>query len=615
MLPQTLPLELDETDALDDELDDEDELEEDEEEDDVVDVELDVELEDVALPAPPAPPEPAELPNTSATSGAEHAVKPIVRAAPSTAARKRLETGMVIRLPGVAETILARLMWPVRLSLLMLVAAMSGCRTQDPPTARTFAYATVDSPAAPAPSSALAPAVTQPPACEEITPDTGPGHHAIAGPWPRAAAGADGLPRAVRADKGQMGRFEQRFEDPGAIDDRGRAQPAVVSGQRGATPLRFLGAHLFDLLQKVAYEGGSTELERRRLICAALNAAAARGAPVLRIWGTLKQTGSPGEITHAADTLELVLDENARRARPVRFIIALMNHQAGYGSPRPDASLDDQDPKSPWHASQIYRGGSWRREGAGLLGDRIAHYQSRAAIRSSPYVLAWELVNELDTHRSVAGGSFSGPEAAALRETFITPAMTLLANGFPQPVAVGDLRGALGKGQYLDFVRSVVAALPEQVRGRLAWTSHVYTMLDPKGGAESDRRERARATAKLDVDLAFAAEAGLPFFVGELGQHVKGAEARFCTDGPRHDIEALFGTVFEPTPDGPLRGAIDAAVFWGEGECHLEVRGGEQERVVRIGAGGDSADLGPNEIAARAAVKAARARARFRVAP
>jgi hypothetical protein len=506
-------------------------------------------------------------------------------------------------------------MRPVRFTLLFLVAAMSGCRTQDPPAARTSPYGTIDPNAALAPSFMVAPAVTQPPACQEITPDTGPGRLAIVGPWPRAVAGAAGLPRVVRAGKGQMGRLEQRFEDPSAVGDRGGAQPAVASGQRGAMPLRFLGAHLFDLLQKVAYEGGSTEVERRHLICAALNAAAARGVSVLRIWGTLKQTGTPGEIVRAADALELVLDENARRARPVRFIIALMNHQAGYGSPRPDASLDDQDPGSPWHASQIYRGGSWRRGGAGLLGDRIAHYQSRVALRGSPYVLAWELVNELDTHRSVAGGSFSGPEAAALRETFITPAMTLLANGFPQPVAVGDLRGALGKGQYLDFVRSVVAALPEPVRGRLVWTSHVYTVLDPKGGAESERRERARATAKLDVDLAFAAESGLPFFVGELGQHVKGVEARFCTDGPLHDIDALFGTVFELTPDGPLRGGIDAAVFWGEGECHLEVRDGERARVVQIGAGGDSADLGPNEVAARAAVQAARARARFRVAP
>lgn len=398
-----------------------------------------------------------------------------------------------------------------------------------------------------------------------------------------------------------MGHLEQRFEG---------------ANSTGAARLRFLGAHLFDLLQKVAYEGGSTEIERRRLICAALDAAAARGAPVLRIWGTLKQTGSAGEVARAADTLELVLDENARRARPMRFIIALMNHQAGYGSPRPDASLDDQDPGSPWHAPQIYRGGSWRREGAGLIGERIAHYQARAAIRSSPYVLAWELVNELDTHRSVGGGSFSGPEATALRDTFLTPAMTLLARGFPQPVAVGDLRGVIGKEPYLEFVRSVVASLPEAIRGRLVWTSHVYATLDPKGGsAEDHRRERARATAKLDVDLAFAAEAGLPFFVGELGQHVKGAAARFCSDGPRHDIDDLFRTALEPTADGPRRGGIDAAVFWGEGMCHLEVQGGERARVVSIGAGGDSADLGPNEIEAREAVRAARLGPRFRVAP
>ena len=468
----------------------------------------------------------------------------------------------------------------------------------------------------PVPSPEFIDETRPPPACPEIAPDVGP--------WPRAAPGAAGLPRAVRAGEGELGYLEQRFAEPSP------------SGARAAelgppARLKFLGAHLFDLLQKVAYEGGSTEDARRRLICAALNAAAARGAPVLRIWGTLKRTGTSAELARAADALELVLDENARRARPLRFVIVLLNHQAGYGSPRPQLSLDDQDPSSPWHASQIYRGGSWRREGAGLLGERIAVYRSRPKIQRSADILVWELVNELDTYRSVAGGSFSGPEAEALRETFITPAVTLLAESFPQPIAVGDLRGVIGKQAYLAFARSIVAGLPEAIRGRLVWTSHAYvtapadrsddrapSMASKRAGAQAGSeallREWARATAKLDVDLAFAAEAGLPFFVGEIGQQVKGIPARFCADGPRHDIEALLRTVLEPTPEGPQRAAIEAAIFWGEGECHLEVRDGERTRIVQIGAGGDSADLGPNETRARAEVQAARRRARFRVA-
>ena len=80
--------------------------------------------------------------------------------------------------------------------------------------------------------------------------------------------------------------------------------------------LRFLGAHLFDLLDKLDREAGPEEVERRRVICAALAAAAAEGAPVVRFWGSLKRTGSAEEPERAAALLALVLDENARRSRP-----------------------------------------------------------------------------------------------------------------------------------------------------------------------------------------------------------------------------------------------------------------------------------------------------------
>ena len=38
----------------------------------------------------------------------------------------------------------------------------------------------------------------------------------------------------------------------------------------------------------------------------------------------------------------LVLDENARRRAPLRFVVTLLNHQAGYGAPDPARSLDGQ---------------------------------------------------------------------------------------------------------------------------------------------------------------------------------------------------------------------------------------------------------------------------------
>ncbi|APR85807.1 Hypothetical protein A7982_11156 [Minicystis rosea] len=401
---------------------------------------------------------------------------------------------------------------------------------------------------------------TEPPACAEVA--------AEPGPWPRAA----GIAR-VATD----GHLEQRFV--------------------GSSPvrLRFLGTHLFDLLDKLEHEGGPTDLDRHRVVCAALNAAAAAGAPVVRLWGSLKQTGTIAETKRAAELLALVLDENARRRRPLRFVVTLLNHQSGYGAPRPEASLDDQDPESAWNARRIYVEGSWRARGAGQILDRIEALRARPEIASSPYVLAWELVNELETYRAVAAGSLRGPEADALRDRFLVPALDALATSFPQPIMLGDLRGA--EAGYADFARSVVAALPAEARARLIWTSHVYAPLD------ADPAELRRATWKLDLDLRIAAELGRPFLLGEIGQHLRG-EAPFCGEGTAHDPARLFTAALE------TRRAIEAALFWGEGHCGLPVPG--TGRRITIGAGGDSADLAPGDTAARSAVRAARALARFR---
>jgi hypothetical protein len=131
------------------------------------------------------------------------------------------------------------------------------------------------------------------------------------------------------------------------------------------------------------------------------------------------------------------------------------------------------------------------------------------------------------------------------------------------------------------------------------WTSHVY--LDG-----TSPEAIARATRKLDRDLAIASAHGLPFVLGEIGERAPGG-ARFCADGAPHDPARLFSAVL----DAPGRTAIDAAVFWGEGQCGLAVPG--SARRITIGAGGDSADLSPGDTAARAAVRAARSLPRFRV--
>src|SRR6185503_19760411 len=94
------------------------------------------------------------------------------------------------------------------------------------------------------------------------------------GPWPAAVD----APRAVRGE-GAPGYISQAFKETG--------EPAR---------LRFLGTHLFDLLDKVDNEGGPTDEDRRRVICAALEAASASGAAVVRIWGSLKRTGTSAEV-------------------------------------------------------------------------------------------------------------------------------------------------------------------------------------------------------------------------------------------------------------------------------------------------------------------------------
>jgi hypothetical protein len=207
-------------------------------------------------------------------------------------------------------------------------------------------------------------------------------------------------------------------------------------------------------------------------------------------------------------------------------------------------------------------------------------------------------VNELDTFK-VVSGALGGADGASLRDGFLAPALELCAQALPQPVSFGEIRAMPGP-DYAGFARSLVGALGPPARGRLVWTSHVYA---PKGG------DVARATAKLDLDLALASELGMPFLLGEIGQLVPGAKPGFCADGASHDVGALFGSVLGPKP----RDAIDAAIFWGEGRCRLQIHHPDRVQTLGIGAGGDSADLGPNEADARAAVEAMRRTPRFRV--
>ncbi|MFO0586093.1 MAG: hypothetical protein U0441_01075 [Polyangiaceae bacterium] len=434
-------------------------------------------------------------------------------------------------------------------------------------------------------------------------PDAGGGSHAgpqpacaeaaaTPGPWERAVSGSHGVARAVRSGgEATFGGFVQE-----------------IAG-RGEVHLRFLGTHTFDLLDKLAAEGGSTDGERRRVICAALNDVASRGAPVVRMWGTLKRTGSSEEIGRARDMLSLLLDENGRRARPLRFVVSLLNHQPGYGLPDPEVSLDDQK-AAGWSAKEVYLEGGWQRRGAGQMKERIEKYREDVAIRESPYVLAWELVNELDTFRTVGHGSFVGPEADKLIGTFLVPASALLAESFPQPIVLADFRGALKA--YPAFAEKAVRALPEDVSRRLVWTSHVYVeTTNPAPSAEEAKRLLSVGTRKIDVDTEIAKKLGVPFLLGEIGQLVKGAKTSYCQGGADHDIAGLLKGVLSPAEDPHKRGEIDAALFWGEGMCGLQVGEGQSARTVNIGAGGDSADLGPSEDDARKALREARGWGRF----
>jgi len=346
-------------------------------------------------------------------------------------------------------------------------------------------------------ASATVSAELPPPACDEIA--------AMPGPWERAEGGERGIAKTVVATDGaSLGGIVQSVEG------------------RGTIRLRFLGTHVFDLLDKIAAEGGATETERRRAICAVLNEVAKSGAPVARIWGTLKRTGTTEEIERARDTLALVLDEDARRTRPLRFVVSLLNHQPGYGLPDPDASLDDQK-AAGWSAREVYLEGSWERRGIGQLAERIDKYRQDRTIHGSPYVLAWELVNELDTHRKVGGGQLAGPEADRLAKSFLVPAMTLLSDSFPQPIVIGDLRGGLAN--YRTFSEGTVAALPASVRAKLLWTGHVYIeTTNPPPSASEQKAMTEAGVRKIDLDIEVARKLGLPFFLGEMGQLVRGGE-------------------------------------------------------------------------------------------
>jgi hypothetical protein len=403
----------------------------------------------------------------------------------------------------------------------------------------------------------------------------------IPGAWPRAAT----VVRAVAAPRGQLGHLEQTLGDA-----------------RAPSRLRFLGAHVFDLLDKLAHEAGPDELDRRRVACAALEAVAASGAPVVRLWGSLKRTGDAAEVALAAELLALTIDENARRARPLRVIVTLLNHQPGYGSPRPEVSLDDQDPTSPWSARRLYLGGGFREPGQGLLADRIAAFAARRSLVESKEILGWELVNELDAYRSIR----SPADAATLRDGFLVPAIGLLAQSFSQPLLFGDLR--LPEVGYAAYARSIVAALPPATRARLIWTSHVYATRAASSSAASLGVE----TRKLDRDLDLGAELGLPFLLGEIGQLLPGASPAFCHDGAPHDLQQLFTLALTPGSVGSRRGAIEAALFWGEGRCGLVVPSANGARTLDVGAGGDSADLGPGDSRARAVLLAWRSSPRFR---
>lgn len=330
--------------------------------------------------------------------------------------------------------------------------------------------------------------------------------------------------------------------------------------------LSFVGAHVFDLLNKLETEAAS-DPERRQITRAVLDDAEARGVSVLRFWGSLKRVGVTEEVNRSVRLLNLVLEENARRRRPLRFIVTLLNHQAGYGAPDPSRSLDDQA-AGPWHARTLYLQDGWRAPGVGSLAERIAALSTSPAAHSE-HVLAWELVNELDTFRHISGGRFDGPDAETLVTGFIVPAAEMLAGAVSQSIMIGDLRGE--RAAYAAWAPGVIAALPPALESRLIWTSHVY----------SERgRDPEAFMGKLDVDLELARAHDLPFVLGELGEHAPGAPAGFCTQAVRHDFEPLFAAV--------RRRDVRAIVVWGEGRCDLRIG---TNRSMAIGAGADSAEI------------------------
>ena len=462
-------------------------------------------------------------------------------------------------------------------ALVALSMGLAACAVRpEPPPARSIAATATASAPLVLQRLTVDPPVDMPPrpgpACPEAT--------TIPGAWPRSTTVA----RAVAGSPGQLGHLEQTLGD-------------AASPSR----LRFLGAHVFDLLDKLAHEAGPDELDRRRVACAALEAVAASGAPVVRLWGSLKRTGDPAEVALAAELLALTIDENARRARPLRVIVTLLNHQPGYGSPRPEVSLDDQDPTSPWAARRLYLRGGFREPGHGLLVDRIAAFAARPILVESPEILGWELVNELDGSRILR----SPPDAAMLRDAFLVPALSLLAQSFSQPLLLGDLR--LPEAEYDALARSIVKALPEPTRARLIWTSHVYATRVVATSAASLGVE----TRKLDRDLELSAALGLPFLLGEIGQLVRSGTPTFCGDGAPHDLEQLFAVGLTRGHATSRRGAIEAALFWGEGRCGLVVPSANGARTINVGAGGDSADLGLGESEARAVLSTWRRMPRF----
>lgn len=122
---------------------------------------------------------------------------------------------------------------------------------------------------------------------------------------------------------------------------------------------------------------------------------------------------------------------------------------------------------------------------------------------------------------------------------------------------------------------------------------------NPAPSAEEAKKLLQTATRKIDVDAEIAKKLGVPFLLGEIGQLVKGAKTAYCQGGAEHDLAGLLRGVLSPAEDPHKRREIDAALFWGEGMCGLRIGDGPSARTVNIGAGGDSADLGPSEADAR----------------